>query len=115
MLFDDNLEIREAALEMIKYIRDQKKTSKAKLPRKMALPGPHINFNASTYTEVLDFEALKKSKQFLSEPPLLMKYSIEELQKHASGEVELVSPRHVGPKLPKNSSFLAKKINFCQF
>ena len=83
------LEYRKKAVDLILKIRQKKR--KKNFVRKYQRPKiHHINFDAETPWELVDFETLPEN--FLSEPVLTKKFTNEELIAYANGEMDLTFP-----------------------
>ena len=85
MMFDDDIGIRKKACQMVLSAR--KRALKAKKVRKFKLPKNRLNMEAKHYSEMLDWSKMKPSE--ITEPPLLRKYSDEELKQFSEGLIEL--------------------------
>ena len=87
-LFDDDNEIRSKAVNVIYEARkDEEKTKKL---RKYELPKDYINFKASSYFKLLDFDTL--DKKYIESPPIIRNIPNHVLFKCAKGEVNLNVP-----------------------
>ena len=85
MMFDNTIAMRLEAVEKILAARNRQK--KAKTVRKFILPKKHIDFEATHYSRMIDWSKLKPRE--ITEPPLLRKYSDNELRDFAEGTIEL--------------------------
>ena len=84
-MFDNDLSIRQKALKYI--LEARKREAKAKKFRKFMLPKKFLNFEASNYFEMVYFEKMKPKD--ITEPPLLKKFSNDELKKFAKGSIKI--------------------------
>ena len=82
-MFDNTIGMRLNALEMILEARKRSKKSKSKKVRKFILPKKFLNFEAGHYSDLLKWSEMKPCE--ITEPPLLRKYSDEELKGIAEG------------------------------
>ena len=85
MMFDSDNEMKEKSLELI--LNARKRAKKYKKLRKFVLPKKHLNLEATHYSELLHWEELKPFQ--ISDPPLLKKFSDDQLKKFVQGEIEL--------------------------
>ena len=74
MIADENLRIRERAMQIILSTR---RRSTSKIPRKFVKPQQTLNLNAKHYWELVDLNRLKAQ---ITEPPLTMSFSYHDLK-----------------------------------
>ena len=67
--------------------RKRKKKSRATKVRKFRYPGALVNFEAETIMDLLDWDTLPKS--YITSPPLLEKFSDEDLILFVKGKKDL--------------------------
>ena len=85
MMFDESLSVRRESLKMILAAR--KRAQKAKKVRKFRLPKDYLNLNETCYWKMLDWSRMKPRD--ITEPPLLRKYSDEDLKAFSEGKINL--------------------------
>ena len=85
MLFDSRLEIRSKAVGYI--VEARKRSKKYKKLRKYKLPKQYLNFDASEYHELLNWNQMKPRE--ISDPPLLKKFTDDELKQFSKGQIQL--------------------------
>ena len=81
-IMDPRIPIRQKYLQLV--LRAKRKQESRDEMRKYIKPST-VNFDAKSYHDLLD-------KENLSVPPVLKPYDIKALQKHASGEAEIIIP-----------------------
>ena len=86
-VFDPELSVRHWAVCLILEARERRAEEESL--RHFKVPNA-INFNAESYTELLDFNSL--DKELITEPPLLFDYSNEQLMDCALSGVDLPVP-----------------------
>ena len=86
-VFDPDLSVRHWAVCLILGARERR--AKDDSLRHFRVPNA-INFDAKSYTELLDFDSL--DKELITEPPLLFEYSNEQLMNCALTQIDLPVP-----------------------
>ena len=87
MMFDNTIGMRLNALEMILEARNRSKKGKSKKVRKFKLPKKFLNYEAGHYSDLIKWSEMKPCE--ITEPPLLRKYSDEELKGIAEGTLKV--------------------------
>ena len=88
MLYDDNPEVQEKALKIIQQQRNKKKN----LNFRKFLKPKLINFEATSYLELIDWNNYKP--RMLTSPPILSEYSIQDIKTKNFGKDLLMVPCH---------------------
>ena len=94
--------IMKKALKIIEKIRQKRSTG----VRKFFCPKEFINFEAENFFELLDWDNLPL--EFLTEPPMLRKYNMQQLRDHVSGEVPIILEN-----IPCHSTNVERAVKNC--